>query len=257
MEMPLKSGTTRSARKVWSASQASLDPPTQTAMSGARPFLGLSVRLHRRVIVQVIAAQIRERRRVEPHPVHAALIERVRGDLHRDRTGALGAKLREHAVHADRIGRGMGRRFERIEAAPADGADVGRSVTEARQALRREISAGGLAVGAGNAHDAHMRRGPLVEAVGDTAHEPAQTRDRRREQRLGKTRSLDPRTRLPQNRACAARRGLGGEFEAVGPPALERQEQAAGTYRAAVDREIGNLHVVGRYHGDSIEQPHE
>ena len=49
-----------------------------------QPRLGLAVGLHRGVIVQMVAAQVGERGRVEAHAVDPALIERMRGHLHRD-----------------------------------------------------------------------------------------------------------------------------------------------------------------------------
>src|SRR5215470_10121963 len=64
------------------------------------------VALHRAVIVQVIAREVRERHDVEEHTFDALLVERVRRDLHRY---AANASVEQRAKYALQLDRSRGR----------------------------------------------------------------------------------------------------------------------------------------------------
>src|SRR5690606_25363341 len=70
-----------------------------------QPRLHLAVRAHVAVIVDVIAAQVGEERRIKLHAVDAVLLERVRGDLDRRRLRAAIREPGELAVQLDARGR--------------------------------------------------------------------------------------------------------------------------------------------------------
>ena len=74
-------------------------------------------------------------------------------------------------MHRDRIGCGMRGFRQRCRTAPADGAHVGRGETQPLEALRQQVGAGGLAVGARDAGNPQLRGGPIEEPVGDAAHQ--------------------------------------------------------------------------------------
>ncbi len=222
-----------------------------------QPRLGFAVRLHRDVVIQMVAAQVGERGRVKMYAVDPALIQGMRGHFHRDIAHTERAQTRECAVYADGIGGGVGRRLERADAAPADRAHIGRFRFEAREALRQQVRAGGLAVGARDADDAQLRGGPVEEPVGDAAHGLVQFNDRRAEHRRCEGGRLHSGSRLPKHRARAARGRLGRECDAVRLAPAQSKEEAAGAYLAAVESEIRDARIVRRYRRDAVEQPHE
>ena len=218
-----------------------------------RPVVG-----HGPVIVQVITAQIGERGAVETYAGDAILIEGLRRHFHRHLTHAGGAQLRELPVQCDGIGRGEGGRRQRCDAAPADGTHVGRLESQAIQALRQQVSAGGLAVGSRDSGDAQLCRRPIEEAVGDAAHQILEPGDGRGEYALRQLRKLGGGAGLPQHHGGAARRGLRRELQPMHGAPGQREEQAAGTYLAAVERDIPNVaHLVGGNRRDAVEQPLE
>jgi hypothetical protein len=71
-----------------------------------QPQLGGKIRRHRRMIIEVIAADIGEGTGRDPHRVKTTLIEPMRGGLHRKMGHALVGKRIERAVERDGIGRG-------------------------------------------------------------------------------------------------------------------------------------------------------
>ena len=67
-----------------------------------QPCLGAVVRVHRAVIVQMIAREVREHDGVELDAIHATLIEGMRGDLHRDPRHAPVDEQTKEALELDR-----------------------------------------------------------------------------------------------------------------------------------------------------------
>ena len=64
--------------------------------------LGREVRLHRAVIVEMIAREVREHRRLEREPFDASLMQRVRRRLHRHGAHAAIVQRAQHALQLDR-----------------------------------------------------------------------------------------------------------------------------------------------------------
>ena len=121
----------------------------------ARPMeqrgLGGAVAPHVAVIVEMIARQIGEQRGVEAGPVDAPLVERMRGDFHRDRLRATRTAASQLGLQGNRIGRGVGGAFQRAGKAVAKRADDGGRTPASAQRLRDPVAARGLAIGAGHA----------------------------------------------------------------------------------------------------------
>ncbi len=125
-------------------------------------FLRDAIGVHRAVVVEVIAREIREHREIERDRVDAALVERVRGDFHRDMRRAPVAERREKALHRDRIGRRARAGDDFAGEAGAERADRRDGMAGAMQRLCEQVHRRCLAIGAGDADDGH-RRGRIVE----------------------------------------------------------------------------------------------
>ena len=203
-----------------------------------QPRLGGAVGLHRAVIVQMVARQVGENRRVEAHAVDAPLVEGVRGDFHAHALGAQRAQLRQLTLQRDGIGGRVQRRGDLRRAAKAEGADIGCGTPALLERLRQQPRAGGLAVGAGDPGDGELLRGRIEEAVGDDADALAEPGHRRGEGAGRQLRGLRGAVRFVEHRARPAGDRLRGEFQPmVGAPAAG-QEQGPGSRRAAVESEI-------------------
>jgi hypothetical protein len=127
------------------------------ARGEARPIeqlrLGRRVGFHRAVVVQMIAREIGESGRVETHAADARLIERVRGNLHRDACRAVRAQLRELPVNAHRVRRRVRALRQRARLSESERADVARAPSGDGERLREQVGAGRLAVRARDAGD--------------------------------------------------------------------------------------------------------
>ena len=120
---------------------------------GEQPQLGGEIGLHARVIVEVVAAEIGEGRRLQPHAVEPVLVEAVRGGLEGQVRDALGRQLRQRLVQGHGIGRGQRAVDAAVGLDQADGAERGGLVAERGEDLAREVGDRGLAAGAGDGDD--------------------------------------------------------------------------------------------------------
>ncbi len=82
---------------------------------GEQPQLGGEIGLERRVIVEMIAAEIGEAAGRDAHAVEPVLVEAVRGRLDREMRHAVAGEFVERAMQRDRIGRGQ----RAVDLAPA------------------------------------------------------------------------------------------------------------------------------------------
>ncbi len=73
---------------------------------GEQPQLGGQIGFERRMIVEMIAAEIGERAGRDPHAIEPALVEAVRRGFHRQMRHALARQFVERAMQRHRIGRG-------------------------------------------------------------------------------------------------------------------------------------------------------
>ena len=74
---------------------------------GEQAQLGREILLDARVVVEMVAAEIGEARRGDPHAVEAALLDPVGGRLHGELGDALGGEPRQRLVQRHRIGGGQ------------------------------------------------------------------------------------------------------------------------------------------------------
>ena len=141
-------------------------PPSPARCEQAR--LRREVRLHRRVVVEVVLRQVRERHGVEHDPVHPVLLEGVRGDLHGHEVDTPVTHARQQPVEVGRLGgRALDRRPDRRRSAPRwcrsrPGDDrpcgrsprAGRSWSSCRSCPSRPASSSPM-----RGHGTHARRG--------------------------------------------------------------------------------------------------
>ena len=114
-----------------------VDHTRDQVVAREQPGLGGAVALHGAVVVEMIAREIGERGGAEAHRADARLVERVRGDFHRDAGRAAGAQVGERALHGDGVAGGQRARDQLPRPARADGAHVGGRPAGVFQRLRQ------------------------------------------------------------------------------------------------------------------------
>ena len=100
---------------------------------GEQAQLGGQVGLHRGMVVEVIAAEVGEGGRLQPHAVEPELIEAVRRRLEGQVRDAFGRQLGQRPVQRHRIGRRQSAVDAAVGLHQADGAERGRLVPEVRR----------------------------------------------------------------------------------------------------------------------------
>ena len=154
---------------------------TARAKQGEEPALGPVVGLHRGVIVEMVAAEIREHGGVEAHPVQPPLIERMR--RHLDGRGPRSQVHRpsEHPKQVAALRRrpvgSRGTQRARVGAPgsrhvhpPAQGPDHRGRSTGLGQAGTDQLGGRRLAVGAGDPDGQELPLGVVVEPCGHRPH---------------------------------------------------------------------------------------
>ena len=131
------------------------------------PSLRRAVAGHRAVVVQMVAAQVREHADREIHRVHAPLVEGMGTRLHRHEPMASLAQRAQPGVQRDRVGGGQFGRAETRWPPPPQRAQIGFLGDQ-----RDVVGDGGLAVGAGNADHVQFRTRHIVEAPRPRAEAP-------------------------------------------------------------------------------------
>ncbi len=236
---------------------ADVDDDVPQIRHGEQTGLGGAVGGHGPVVIQMIAGEIGERSGMKTNSRHPVLIEGLRGDFHGHVAHAGGAQLRQPPIQRDHIGSGERGSLERLDPAPADGADVGGGAAQPLETLRQQVGAGGLAVGARDAGDPQLRGGPVEKTIRDTSHQRAQARDARGEHRCRQRRRLHIRAGLPQHHRGAPTHGVGGELQSVYRAPAQCEEQTAAARLAAVERQVVDARVVRGHVGNAVEQPGE
>ena len=191
------------------------------------------------VIVEVVAGDVGQRPRRQPHPVDAPLGQTMARRLHRGMGHALGGQPREQGVQLDRVGGGVGkRRLDR--ALDARGAEIRGPQAQRRPDLPREARDRCLAVGPRHG-DADLGLGtekrrrqlgqPAARVVGDDE------RHRKAAQRMGRA---ERPVEAAQHRDRAHPQRVGHELGPIELHALQRGEDMAGLRGAAVHRQAGD-----------------
>ena len=198
--------------------------------------LGGEIGVERAVVVEVVARQVGEGGRREAHAVEAALLDAVRGRLHREMRDTVGGEPVEALVQGDRVGGRQRAVDAAIRRDDADRAERGGGMAEGQPDLPAEGGDRGLAAGAGDRNDrlglAGMESGggPRQRVAGVVDED---ARDAGRQRRL--------RLMVGDDRHGALLDGLGNEAGAVGLGAGKREEGVARRDLAAVGRKAGDL----------------
>jgi hypothetical protein len=209
----------------------------------------------------MVARQIGECRSAQAHAIAASLIQRVRGDLHRDRVAAALHQLREQAMHAQHVRRREGERREphahgarlATRAANTERAEVGTAPPQQRERFGQQPGTGALAVGARHRRDGQLRRGRTKEAIGDLPQIGTQPRYFHDLHSGRQHRHFHTRRTLPENGARTGSGRVRGEAEAVRVRAATGEIRSPGGDLAAVERQIGD-HQIGRQLGDAVQR---
>ena len=208
--------------------------------------LGRKIIVHTLVIIEVVAAQVREDRRVDAHTVDASLRQCVRRDLDGRIAGALFNKPREAFLHFDH-GRGRHALAALQFAEPVtQGAQISASLAEDVRGLRDHPRDGRLAVGARHADHLELLRRVSVKAIGYLAEPRSEVvHGDRRHANVARRRA---RRGVPRDGRDAGLERFGQEVEAVRRQALNGQEQVALVEPAAVaaDAAHGYRRRVGK-----------
>ena len=221
-----------------------------------QPELGGQIGFERRVIIEMVAADIGEGAGGDTHAVEPELIEAVRRRLQHQMGDVVAGQFVERTVQRDRIGRGQ----RAVDFAPrrnqADGADARRRLSGRFPDLAGERGDRGLAAGSGDGRD----------GVGLTLEEP-RGRDRERASRIADAHEgdavgqRDRRHLLRHDRDRAGINRAPHEFEPVILGARHRHEQALGLDLAAVGRdpphiEVGEPRIADGVDGEELGEFH-
>ena len=121
-----------------------------------QPFLGAEVAVGVLVIIQVIAAEIREHGRLKNNAVAAMLVERMAGHFHNDVSGAVPTGFDEELYELNRGRRGPGRVELSSDEVILDRAQQRRRMTCFPQYVANQVACRALAVGAGDGDDVEI-----------------------------------------------------------------------------------------------------
>ena len=162
-----------------------VDHPALQVRPGEQLGLGGAVGFHRTVVVQVIARQVGEHRHIEVQRRDAALIQTVRGNLHGHGARAGLLEVGQGRLHGDRIGRGVAAALQGIVEAGAEGTDDAAALAQQVEGLRHQLADAGLAIGAGDADQAHTAARLAVKTSGNGRQLARQSLDRHQFGALG------------------------------------------------------------------------
>ena len=137
----------------------------------ARPeelLLGGGVSFHGTVVVQMVAAQVREDTDIERQGVDPTLIQGVRADLHGSAASPLVHQRPQSRMQRDRIIGGQCRCTKPWGFAPPEGTDIAGEPVLIEN-LSDVVRHGGLSVGAGDADQLQFAAGRTVEPLAELA----------------------------------------------------------------------------------------
>ena len=221
-----------------------------------QPQLGGEISFERRMIIEMIAADIGECAGGDAHAVEPKLIETVRGRLQYQMRDVVAGELVERAMQFDRIGRGQ----RAVDLASGrnepDGADAGRRLASRFPDLARERRDRGLAAGTGNGRDGVGL--VLEQARGGNGERAARIADAHEGDAVGQRHR---RHLLRHDRDRAGIDGVLHEFETVVLGAGHGDEQAFRLHLAAVGGdgahvEIGEPRVAEGIDGEELGEFH-
>ena len=206
-----------------------------------QPRLAVEVLGHVRVIVEMIARQVREDSRIEPHPVNTSLRQGVRRHFDGRIDGILVDELGKLPVQVNNRRRRHADGAFDIADAVAERANVPTGLAEKLAGLRKHPRHGRLAVGPGHANNVEAFRRAAVEAIRDLPDPLREivNGDHRQAGVFG----LGPGRGVPRDRTGARLTRLLEEIETVRRQTLNREKQVAVPElpTVACDAEYGNV----------------
>ncbi len=183
--------------------------------------LGGRVRMHRLVIIEVIAREIGESRPRKPHARRAALIQSMARHFDRARAAPVAPHLRQQSGDLRRRGRRHLRLATVLPVIDLHGADHPRLHRHFAENVPQEVRRCRFAVGSGHAQHSNGLVGPIVERVRQIRGDPIHVRHDNLRQRAGRRRSLHNR------RSSAALPGVLQKLPAVNPRSVTGDKQIA------------------------------
>ena len=206
-----------------------------------QPHLGGEIVLHRRVIIEVIAAEVGERPGHDLRPLVAELRQPVARCLISDVGDALAREAAEIGEKRDDIGGGQSGRNRLVRRCHPQRADRGRAVPSHAPQLPGHLDATGLAVGPGDRDNRCGDRGeePRRKPGKGAARVIRDNVKRARNVRLG---PRDHRNRAGCNRCW-------NKVLAVDDRADKRAEHRSRRDFTVIDRETGDVGVGGGVRG--------
>ena len=161
----------------------------------------------------MIARKIGEQRDIESDPVHAPLVETVRGNFHRHRLGAGSLQGGQRFMQQGRVWSGVSGRREQAEQSVAECSQHRTFPADGVKSGSDPMCARGLAVGAGDADHPQFTRGMSVDEIGDCPKLRLEILERQVGQLPGMI-PMEP-VGLPENGAGALRDGISDECATV------------------------------------------
>ncbi|MCY1277126.1 hypothetical protein D9M70_258110 [compost metagenome] len=144
-----------------------VDHPRTQVRPAEQLGLGSCVGLHRTMEVQVVAGQVGERCDVEVQRGDPALLQAMGGNLHCHGTRAGLFQACQGGLHGQRIGRGVATAFQLAIEAGTQGTDDAAALAQLVEGLGQQLADAGLAIGAGDTHQAQGAARLTIEAAGD------------------------------------------------------------------------------------------
>ena len=214
--------------------------------------LGMQIRRHVGVIIQVVAAKVGEDRGIRHDAVQPPLIETMRGGLKADHRITRLAQFGQGALQGqgirggkDRFGIGRATRL-----ADSERADHRARPAELPPGLTEQVGAGGLAVGAGDRANRQRPARLAVETRRDRPDLVAQIRDREaRDRQLGRGVIGFNQHRAGPGADCGVKMPATVILEA-----RAGEEQLSRTQTAGVQRETADFGVGTRDRGKTFKQ---
>ncbi len=192
----------------------------------------------------MIARQVREDSRVEPHAINTSLRQGVRRHFDGRVFGILVDELGKLAVKVDNRRRGHGDAALDFAEAVAERSNVATALAEKFAGLRQHPRHGRLAVGPGHANHVEAFRRVTVKAIRNLADPLREIVNG--DQRQAGVLWLGPGRRVPRDRTDARLPRLLDKIETVRCQTLNREKQVAVTEPPAVagDAEYGDVRRV-------------
>ncbi len=214
-----------------------------------QPELCRAIGLQRRMIVEMIAREIRESAGRDSNTIEAALVEAVRRGFEREMRDALARELVEQLMQCHRIGRGQASRHLARGRTDAERAEAGGLMPGRSPDLPRERNDRGLSVGAGDGDDRfRLARMQLRRRARERG---ARIRDAHIDDIRGQARG--PLAFADHGDRALARR-IGREAAAIGAAAGEREEQRSRPGLAAIGGDRGDRDAARRICAVGTEQ---